>query len=407
MKLGIFTNKSFTSMWVGNATSELGGAFGTFCNSLLIYEITGSSLALGSMWLLYFLPSLLLQLFIGPYIDRWSRKWIMIFALWSRGLIFFIPLIGYLTDSLVPWHIYTVQLIIGLITPVYVPANQAILPTIVSKEQLHTANAYVDGMVRLMTFLAPVMAGMVIEFTGIHVTLIFVCVLLLLSGSLLLGIHEERKKHAVRSTWASQFMEGISYFFHQQTIVWLGIFLAFVQFGVGVTMVTNVPYITNVLGESYAAYGYFMAGFPLGYVIGTLLVGKITFHSRRVFMLGSLMIGGLTYINLGVTDSIVFAISTEIVAGVMMAFFNVHNLTICQQTIPNHLMGKVFSVRSLIIRGMMPLGVLVGGAFSETWGVRPLYILIGSIIFVVALLGLTLPYFSFLNQTDEKKNVAS
>lgn len=405
--MNIFQNKSFTRIWAGNASSELGGAFGTFCNSLLIFELTGSPLALGSMWLLYFLPSLVLQLFIGPYIDRWSRKWIMIIALWSRAAIFLIPLIGYMTGTLAPWHIYAVQLAVGLITPLYVPANQAILPSIVSKEQLPAANAYVDGMVRLMMLLAPVLAGLVIEYIGIHITLLLVCFLLATSGSLLLGIQEKNRPQTTRQTWLEQFTEGIGYFFKQKIIVWLGVFLAVVQFGVGVTMVITIPYITDVLNGSYAVYGYFMAGFPLGYLIGTLIVGKIKHQSRRVLMLVPLVIGGMTYINLGVTASIYLAITTEIVAGIAMAMFNIHNLTICQQMIPNHLMGKVFSVRLLIIRGMMPLGVLMGGIFSELWGIRPLYLLIGILICVISLIGLLLPYFKFINHEVEDSKLVS
>lgn len=48
-------------------------------------------------------------------------------------------------------------------------------------------------------------------------------------------------------------------------------FLAFVQFGVRVTMVTTLPYITEELGVTYAEYGYFMAGFPIGYIVGAIL----------------------------------------------------------------------------------------------------------------------------------------
>ncbi|EOR23926.1 major facilitator superfamily protein [Niallia nealsonii AAU1] len=404
--MNIFRNKSFTFMWIGNGMSELAGAFGTFCNSLLIYEITGSSWALGSMWLLYFIPSLILQLFIGPYIDRWSRKWMMIFALWSRGLVFLFPLISYITNSLVPWHIYIVQLIIGLITPIYSPANQAILPSLVSKQQLSTANAYVEGMARLMTFTAPVIAGIVIESIGIGSTLSLICTALIISGSLLLGINEEREDKAERKAWVTEFMEGISYFFQQRTIVWLGIFLAFVQFGVGVTMVINIPYIKTVLDGNNAMYGYFMAGFPLGYMLGTLFVGKIKFQSRRRLMLGALFIGGLTYINLGIISSIIIAIITEIIAGIGMAFFSIHNITICQQIVPNHLMGKIISVRSFIIRAMMPFGVLIGGALSELWGIRPLYVFIGAVIVTTSLLGITLPYFAFLDKEHKKKLTA-
>lgn len=403
----LLKNKSFIYLWVGNGVSELGGAFGTFCNSILVYQLTNSTMALGSMWLLYFLPSLILQLFIGPFIDKWSRKWIMIFSQWARGLIFLIPLVALMMGRLEAWHIYAVQIIVGLITPIYTPANQAITPTVVTKDQLGSANAYIDGTVRLMTFLAPILGGFVIEYMGVKPTLIFVSTVLILSGSLLLVIKEKKTTWDVRKTWLEQFAEGISYFFKQPIIVWLGIFLAFVQFGVGVTMVITLPYITGELLGSYSEYGYFMASFPLGYVIGSMLVGKVKYNSRRVIMLGALVIGGLTFISLGFNYSLIFAIFTEMIAGIAMAFFSVQNITIFQQAVPNHLMGKVSSVRLFIIRGAMPLGVFVGSYLGEFWGIRPMYFLIGGVICTISLLGIILPYFKFIDSSDFGEKIAS
>lgn len=400
----VLKNRSFFFMWIGSAISELGGAFGTLCNSILVYELTGSEMALSSMWLLYFIPSLILQLISGPFIDKWSRKWIMICSQWIRASVFLLPLVMLVTGSIEVWHIYVVQIVVGLITPLYIPASQAITPSIVSKEQLQDANAYIDGMTRLMMFLAPVLGGVVIHYIGTEFTLSFVCICLFVSGAFLLYIEERRTTTDIRKTWLEQFLKGFTYFFTKPIIVWLGIFLTFVQFGVGVTMVTNLPYIKDELSAGYAEYGYFMAGFPLGYVIGSVLVRKVTYKSRRILMLGGLFIGGLTYISLGFNHSIIIAIIIEVIAGICIAFFNVHNTTICQQTVPNNMIGQVFSVRLFFIRSAMPLGVLVGGILSEMWGVRALYVIIGAIICVTSLIGMLLPYFKFLDEAIEKKS---
>ncbi|MEK4097191.1 MFS transporter [Bacillus sp. FSL E2-0195] len=399
----VLKNRSFFFMWIGSAISELGGAFGTLCNSILVYELTGSKTALSSMWLLYFIPSLILQLISGPYIDKWSRKWIMIFSQWIRASVFLLPLAMLVTGNIEVWHIYVVQIIVGLITPLYTPASQAITPSIVSKEHLQNANGYIDGMTRLMMFLAPVLGGIVIHFIGMKLTLFFVCICLVISGGLLLFIREKRIKQELRKTWLEQFLHGFTYFFTRPVIVWLGIFLTFVQFGVGVTMVTNLPYIKDELSAGYAEYGYFMAGFPLGYVVGSILVGKVTYKSRRILMLGGLFIGGLTYISLGFNHSIIIAVIIEVIAGICISFFNVHNTTICQQTVPNNMIGQVFSVRLFFIRSAMPLGVLLGGILSEMWGVRALYFIIGAIICVTSLIGILLPYFKFLDEAVEEK----
>ncbi|CAH2464061.1 MULTISPECIES: MFS transporter [Bacillus] len=400
----VLKNRSFFFMWIGSAISELGGAFGTLCNSILVYELTGSKTALSSMWLLYFIPSLILQLISGPFIDKWSRKWIMIFSQWMRASVFLLPLVMLVTNSVEVWHIYVVQIIIGLITPLYTPASQGITPSIVSKEQLQDANAYIDGMTRLMMFLAPVLGGIVIHLIGMKLTLFFVCICLFISGGLLLFVREKRIKQELRKTWLEEFLHGFTYFFTKPVIVWLGVFLTFVQFGVGVTMVTNLPYIKDELSAGYAEYGYFMAGFPLGYVVGSMLVGKVKYKSRRLLMLGGLFVGGLTYISLGLNNSIIIAIVIEVIAGICIVFFNVHNTTICQQTVPNNMIGKVFSVRLFFIRSAMPLGVFLGGILSEMWGVRILYFIIGSIICVTSLIGILLPYFKFLDESIAEKS---
>ncbi|CAG9621512.1 Enterobactin exporter EntS [Sutcliffiella rhizosphaerae] len=359
------------------------------------------------MWLLYFIPSIILQLFIGPIIDVWDRKWTMIVSQWVRGAFFLLPLAAFATGDLQVWHIYAVQVVIGLITPIYTPANQAIVPSIVPKEQLKSANALLDGAVRLMTFMAPLLGGVVIELVGVFATLIFVCISLITSGIFLLFIKENREKVEQRSTWLAQFMEGITYFFTQRVIVWLGFFLAFVQFGVGVTMVVTLPYITDLLSGSYADYGLFMAGFPLGYIIGAMLVGKVAVKSRRGVLLGALVVGGITFILLGVNQSISVAIIIEIIAGISMAFFSIHNITLVQERVPNHLMGKVTSVRLFIIRCAMPLGVLAATVFSEWWGIRALYFFIGFVICAVSSLGILLPYFRFLDKEEGLNKMAS
>lgn len=118
---------------------------------------------------------------------------------------------------------------------------------------------------------------------------------------------------------------------------------------------------------------------------------------RRFVMLGSLMLGGLTYVSMSFTTSIPLAIGIEVFAGIVMPFFNVNSASLYQQTIPNHLMRKVFSIRLFIIRAAMPLGVLIGGMLGELWSIRAVFLTIGIIICSSSPLGICHPYFRFLN----------
>ncbi|MGQ7280407.1 MFS transporter [Brevibacillus thermoruber] len=340
-----------------------------------------------------------------PFIDRWSRKWMMVCSQWSRGVVFLLPLIMLLLENLEPWHIYAVQIVTGLIQPLYVPASLAITPTILPKHLLHRSNSYMEGTALLMSVLAPALGGIVTERAGVTFTLLSICICFMGSGCLLLFLQESRSPQPIRATWLQQFLEGITYFLKQPILVWLGVFLAFVQFGVGVTMVVNLPYVTEELHGSYAEYGYVMASFPLGYVLGSMLVGRIQMQTgnRRMVMIGSLLIGGLTFMALGINPHLEWAILTETIAGMAMPFFHVYSTSLYQQTVPNEVMGSVFSVRLFIIRSAMPLGVLAGSSLSEWWGVRPLYLLIGVLISTMALIGMVSPFFRFLDEPLDKQ----
>ena len=184
------------------------------------------------------------------------------FSQWIRASVFLLPLVMLVSGSIEVWHIYVVQIVVGLITPLYTPASQAITPSIVRKEQLQDANAYIDGMTRLMMFLAPVLGGVVIHFIGTELTLSFVCICLFVSGAFLLYIKKIERRNLFGKRGLDSFFT-VLHIFTKPIIVWLGIFLTFVQFGVGVTMVTNLPYIKDELSAGYAEFGYFMAGFPL------------------------------------------------------------------------------------------------------------------------------------------------
>ncbi|WP_010096539.1 MFS transporter [Ornithinibacillus scapharcae] len=380
-------NPSYRSVLLSSTTSELGGALFTACNSIVIYELTGSASALGSIWLMYYFPSFFMQLFIGPYVDRWSRKKIMIHCQIIRMLLAIVLLMSLILDAYTIALIYIIQIIVGLIMPIFTPANQAILPTILNNEDLTRANASLDSIRQVMVITGPLLSGLFVDYFAIEWVLLLITIAFAVSAGLLVIIQENYQQNKVRKKWITEFQEGLHYFFAQRIIVLLGVFLGFVQFGVGVTIVTTIPFITTILEQPYSAYGIFMAGFPLGYLIGAFIKQRLENPDGLGILFTSLMIGGCTYLSLGFTPWYSLGVVTEIIAGIVIAIFNIHYVTLIQILIPNHVMGKVTSVRLLIMRTMMPLGILFATLTTTFISIRVLYIIIGCVICVSATLG--------------------
>lgn len=378
---------SFRAIWLSSAVSELGGAFFTFCNSILIYKLTGSPTALGIVWLIYYVPSFFMQLFIGPFIDRWSRKKTMIICQSIRAIIAILLFIFLLSNTLEIEVIYIFQIIIGLVMPIFTPANQAILPTIVDSDELPKANASLESIRQIMAILGPILAGVILDVIEIEWVLIIVSLAFIVSAIALSFIQESNKTGNERKPWISEFKEGFITYLSHPLIVWLGIFFSFVQFGVGVTMVTTLPYITTILNQPYSGYGMFIAGFPIGYIIGAFLSSKIKMFSGLGILFSTLFIGGCTYLSLAFTPWYILALITECIAGIVIAIFNIYNITLIQTSTPNHLMGKVSSIRLLIQRSMIPLGILTATIGVNYVSIRNLYFLIGSIICITSIVG--------------------
>ncbi|MET3291667.1 UNVERIFIED_CONTAM: MFS family permease [Brevibacillus sp. OAP136] len=403
----LYRNPSFTSIWIGEAASSLGGSFGTVANSWLLFQITGTGLeaALGSMWLIYMLPSLLVQLVIGPYLDRWNKQRVMLFSQIARALLFCFPLLMSLNGHLQPWHIFVVSLGNGLIQPLYVPSSMALLPSLLEKSQLPQANAAIDGTSRLMMFIGPPAGGLLVALIGAEYTLVGIIALYFLSSAMLAVCSAPAAQlgQPPRESWGKQLLAGYRYFFAQRELVWLSVFLSCVQFAVGVTMVLNLPYVAQELGGTSVTYGLFIAMFPLGYFLSSLLVPRLKHSfSLRFVMLGSIFLGGTTFLALSFVHHIGGALAIELFAGITSPFFQVHSTTLYQRMVPAELRGRVFSMRLLIIRSVMPLGTLFGSYFAPTLGIRGIFAVIGGGICVAALVGMVVPWFRFLGGGGEK-----
>ncbi|HWI48422.1 MAG TPA: MFS transporter, partial [Rummeliibacillus sp.] len=167
-------NRSYKAIWLSSATSELGGAFFTFCNSVLVYKLTGSATMLGFVWLIYYVPSFFMQLFIGPYIDRWSRKRTMIICHLIRALLALTLSVSLFGEFYSIGLLFIVQIIVGIVMPIFTPANQAILPTIVEKEQLGKANATLESIRQVMAIMGPILAGIFVELIEVKWLLLII-----------------------------------------------------------------------------------------------------------------------------------------------------------------------------------------------------------------------------------------
>src|SRR3990170_4662179 len=88
----VFRNPSFSLLWAAQLVSTAGGALSSLAASMLVYRLTDSALSVALMMLTSAVPTLVVGLIAGVFVDRYDRKRIMVACEFSRGvLIFLVP----------------------------------------------------------------------------------------------------------------------------------------------------------------------------------------------------------------------------------------------------------------------------------------------------------------------------
>lgn len=397
-------SKSFRSLWAGEVVSEFGGAAGAIVNGLLLYELTGSREWMGILWLVYFLPSLVLQGISSPFLNPVVKEKVLKNIQLIRAGAYLLPFIGLIfgTDTGTIIGLVILQCTLGLLQPIFASLSFSLLPEICTEEELADTNGLLDATLRLMSFLAPGVTALLLIVLPMH-WLHGLSALLFFISFLALSRLPQTGKHKVaawtRKFWWSEMKEGYRSFFSYPELLRLTLLSSTVQFAVGATLVLSIPFIRGVLEGEAWEYGVFKGAFPIGYVFGMLLLTKLSKSPRTMYI--GLIGGGLSFMLLFFVHSVPFAWLCELMGGLLFPLFNAQSAAIFQREAPRDRLAQLSAVRLLILRAAMPLGILFASLPFLSLNIRFVYIGIGAVIVLPGL------YYLTVSLKDKKLLVSS
>ena len=129
-------------------------------------ELTGSALAVGTFSILYRIPYLVFQIIGGVYADRFDRRRILLFTDMVQGLVTLIFAWLVLTGNVQIWQVYCLAVVFGVAEAFFSPAFSALLPTLVPKEDLVSANALNSVTRQLIGIVGPALGGFLVASVG-------------------------------------------------------------------------------------------------------------------------------------------------------------------------------------------------------------------------------------------------
>src|ERR1022692_417830 len=357
-----FQYRDFRLMWIGACTSSIGTWMQIVAQGWLVYRLSHSAFLLALDQFLGGIPIFLFSLIGGVVADRVERRKILLGSQYVQMATATILTILVATGMVHVWHILCLSFISGLAQAFGGPAYQALIPTLVEKEDMPNAIALNSIQFNVAVMVGPALAGQALARLGER-WCFGLNALSFLAPILSLSIITARflPQKTTESMFAS-LKQGIQFTRKQGSMEAL-IVLAFCMTALGMPMRTYIPvFVKDIFHRGPETYGNLLALMGLGSILGSLTIaGMGNFQKRGRLALAALICLGTGISGFAFSKSVPLSGTILVLVGAsMMAVFATVN-SLVQLITTNEMRGRVMSVYNFAFRGGMPMGNLLSG----------------------------------------------
>ncbi|HKF03829.1 MAG TPA: MFS transporter [Candidatus Sulfotelmatobacter sp.] len=357
-----FQYRDFRLMWIGACTSSIGTWMQIVAQGWLIYRLSHSSFLLGLDQFLAGLPIFLFTLIGGVVADRFERRKILLVSQYiqmaSAGILTVLVGLGVVHV----WQILCLSFVSGLAQAFGGPAYQALIPTLVEREDMPNAIALNSIQFNLAVTVGPALAGITLARLGEKWCFGLNAVSFLAPIISLSLISARFMPEVTSESMMNSLKQGFRFIWHHGSMVGL-IILAFLMTFLSMPMRTYIPvFVKDIFHRGPETYGNLLSLMGVGSIFGSLGVASLGNISRKGrFALSMLVIlgAGIAGFSLSKMLPVSYGMLVVVGASMMAVFATVTSLV--QLIITNEMRGRVMSVYNFAFRGGMPMGNLVSG----------------------------------------------
>lgn len=337
----------------------------------VVYLLTGSELALGTISFISTFPTLFLMLPAGALADRVSRRQVLLATQTAMMILAFILAILAATGALRVWHIGLLAFGLGIANSFDAPARQSLAVEMVDdRRDLMNAIALNSTIFNLARIVGPAVGGVVLAALGPAWCfglngVSFLAVIVALSWMRLPDPHPT----PLTKPLMVQIAEGLQYI-RGHALIRAIIILVAVSTLFGFSYAVLLPvYAADVLRVGETGLGALNAALGVGALIGSLTVASLAqFRRKGLLLMAGSVLFPLALLFFAFSRS--FSLSLGFLALVGFAFVtqNATGNTLIQAIVPDELRGRVMAVYSLMFFGTAPFGSLQAGTLAQVFG---------------------------------------
>jgi len=354
-------NPSFRNLWYGQVISELGNWVNTIALYALILQLTGSGMAMAAAMMAKLLPMVIISPFAGVVIDRMDRRTVLIASDILRCFTVLCFLIVESREDL--WLVYALTLFEVALTGFFEPARSAILPSIVKKSHLVTANAISGATWSIMLTLGAALGGFVVSLFGVKVAFILDALTYLLSAWFIIKIPYPNTKSGEtikknNSSGIKGLAEGVRYLISRPIVLALALLKSGMAIKGGI--MTLVPLFANRLWSDPAtvsmAVGIMFSSRGVGSAIGPILIRKWLGESPKILqgsILAAFFLGSLTLLAFSVSKNLWTASLFIGLSGMFGSIVWVFSTALIHLEADRQFLGRIFGIEMALLTLIM------------------------------------------------------
>lgn len=430
-------DSSFSALWTGQLISLIGDRVHQVALAFLVLRATDSAMAVGAVFLVSTLPNLLLGPLVGPLVDRWDHREVMVVSdLLRAGLVILIPIAAVTNLALV----YPLVFLVTTVSLFFRPAKSAIVPRMVGSDDLVAANSSIWLAETFADIGGFALAGLFVALLGSQLPLAFWAdaATYLASAVLIATIVVAPMRRALSASEAeaaeaaalaeaagraeadgaggaagaerawptadvakptgfvAELREGWHFLRHEPVLLANTIQATVAQLMLGTFLALTAVYADRLPDragfDGSAAYSFMEGSIGAGNLIGGFVIGLI---GSRIALGRMVILGyaftGLTVAALALTGNLWIAVGLTFGTGVGNLAFVIPTQTLFQRRTPQELMGRVLSLRFSLVFGSMTLAMGLGGILGQAFGAGPVLGVFGLITMLAGLAGLLVP----------------
>jgi len=375
--IGVLRRHDFLLVWSGGLVSVAGDWMLVAVLPYVVYAATGSTVATAGMLVAELVPGILLGSVAGVFVDRHDLRRLLVWANLGQALAVSLLLLTPGGTSLV--LVFAVAVLQSTLAAFSQPAESALLPRLVSAEELVPANALNALNNRLGRLAGLPLGAAVYAAAGLDAVVVVDALTFLAAAALLSRIAAQPRIGAApggSGAWRSfvvEWVDGLHLVRRDRTVAVLFLVFGLMTFGGTMFDPLVVAWVRDVLDEGATAYALLMTAHALSGIAGSLAVG--VWGSRvpaRVLTGWASVVAGLLLLVKYNVPVLAVALGISLVQGLFAVASSVGVEALAQERVPATHRGRVFGTLQAVVWLMSLLGAVVGGVGAQVLGLVPM-----------------------------------